>query len=294
LQAKGVILKPFIIGIGIDEAFRSTFECVGNYYDAGKEETFKNVLDIVITQALNSTTVQINLLSESGKPTETNIPISIENDETGALIHDFVHTLNHKGNPDTLTLDPLFTYRVTAHTYPPVSVGDLKMTPGEHNIMALETPQGDLNLAFDHGRNEYPDLKCLVTESESCDIVNIQNYGSKESYITGAYNLEIQTLPPMFIEDVVISQSHTTDIKIPLPGILLLQTGASGYGGVFKIEGDKKTLVKRFTYGESSGRYIMQPGDYSVVFRSKSSKQTVYTMNKTFSISSGRNTSVSL
>jgi Ca-activated chloride channel family protein len=44
LQKKGVVLKPFVIGIGLDENFKETFECVGNYYDAADEKTFQNVL----------------------------------------------------------------------------------------------------------------------------------------------------------------------------------------------------------------------------------------------------------
>ncbi|MFT5185104.1 MAG: Ca-activated chloride channel family protein, partial [Flavobacteriales bacterium] len=137
LQAKGIVLKPFIIGIGIDDKFRSTFECVGNYFDAGKEETFKRVLDIVVTQALNSTSVQIDLLDANNEPLETNIPLTIENDETGEIYHNFVHTLNKLGNPDTLTLDPLFTYKVTAHTYPPTIKEGIKLIPGNHNIIGL-------------------------------------------------------------------------------------------------------------------------------------------------------------
>jgi Ca-activated chloride channel family protein len=34
LQAKGIVLKPFVIGIGIEEANQYSLKCVGNYYDA--------------------------------------------------------------------------------------------------------------------------------------------------------------------------------------------------------------------------------------------------------------------
>lgn len=294
LQANGVILKPFIIGIGIEDQFKSTFECVGNYYDASKEETFKNVLDIVITQALNSTTAQINLLNIDGQPTETNVPFTIYNDENGAELHNFVHTLNHAGNPDTITLDPIFTYRIKAHTLPPVAEGGFKIIPGEHNILALNTPQGDLNLTFEAVRSGYDNLQCLVKRAGECEIVNMQGFGSKERYICGDYDLEIQTLPPLLIEDVNISQSHTTDVKIPTPGVLLLQTGTPGYGGLFSVENDEMTLVKRFTYGDASARYTMQPGRYKIVFRSKNSKQMVYSIEKDFTITSGKNTSLSI
>lgn len=294
MKARGVVLKPFIIGIGIDELYRSTFECVGNYYDASKEETFKNVLDIVISQALNSTTAQINLLNESNQPLETNVPMSIYNSDNGQLVYNFVHTLNHAGNPDTIRLDPLLKYRIKVHTYPPVEKDGFEIVPGEHNILDLNTPQGDLNLTFGSARNEYPDLKCIVRPHGSCEVVNTQNYGTMERYITGDYDLEIQTVPPTIIEKANIRQSHTTDIQIPLPGILLLQTGTKGFGGIFKMENNEMVMIEKFSYGDNGGRYIMQPGDYRVVFRSKNSKETIYTHEKDFSITSGRNTSVTL
>lgn len=294
LQANGVVLKPFIIGIGIEDQFKSTFECVGHYYDVSKEETFKNVLDIVITQALNSTTAQISLLNADGLPIETNVPFTIYNDESGAQIYNFVHTLNHAGNPDTITLDPLFTYRIEVHTLPPIEKGGFEIIPGRHNILALNTPQGDLNLTFERIRTGYENLQCLVKKAGECEIVNMQHYGAKERYICGLYDLEIQTLPPLLIEDVEISQSHTTDVKIPTPGTLLLQTGSPGYGGIFVFDGDELDLVKKFTYGDASARYVMQPGRYKIIFRSKNSKQMVYSIEREFTITSGKNTSLSI
>ena len=294
LQAKGIVLKPFIIGIGIEDQFKATLECVGNFYDAGKEETFKQVLDIVITQALNSTTAQVSLLNDNNEPTESNLPFELYNAENGKVIHDFVHTLNHAGNPDTITLDPLFTYGVRVFSIPEAVEEGFKIIPGEHNILAVPCGQGDLNLAYDGHHSEYADLKCLVREAGECDVINIQTYGSKERYLTGDYDLEIQTIPPMEIKDVNIAQSHTTDIKIPMPGILLLQTGTSGYGGIFYEKDGRQELVKRFTYGEWSRRYIMQPGNYKIIFRSKNAKQMVYTIEKEFTITSGRNTSLSI
>ena len=34
LQREGIILKPFVIGVGLDETYKKTFDCVGTYYDA--------------------------------------------------------------------------------------------------------------------------------------------------------------------------------------------------------------------------------------------------------------------
>jgi Ca-activated chloride channel family protein len=37
LQLKGITLKPFVIGIGIDEGFKESFDCIGHYYNATRE-----------------------------------------------------------------------------------------------------------------------------------------------------------------------------------------------------------------------------------------------------------------
>ena len=52
LQKQGVILKPFIIGLGKNAKFRNEFDCVGQFFEAKTEKDFQNVLNIVISQAL--------------------------------------------------------------------------------------------------------------------------------------------------------------------------------------------------------------------------------------------------
>ena len=69
LQLKGIVVKPFIIGIGMDPEFKKTFDCVGYYYNAEKEQKFREILEVVITMALNTTSAQVNLLDSDGFPT---------------------------------------------------------------------------------------------------------------------------------------------------------------------------------------------------------------------------------
>ena len=127
LQRKGIVLKPFVIGIGIDENFEQTFNCIGNYYNAAYEEKLSEVMDVVISQALNATTAQINLLDQGGHPTETNVNCTFYDSFSGKIYYNYIHTLNHRGLPDTLTLDHLPVYRMRVHTLPPVDVDNIKL-----------------------------------------------------------------------------------------------------------------------------------------------------------------------
>ena len=292
LQAKGIILKPFVIGIGMDEMMDANLKCVGNYFDASKEEVFRDVLDIVITQALNSTTSQISILDENNLPTITNVPITIYNEETGEVVNNFVHTLNEQGHPDTISLDPLIKYCLQVHTIPPMEKCGFKLKAGEHNVLEIQAPQGNLNLI--KTGLDYRDLKCLVKKKGDCPTVNMQDMGVSEKYLVGTYDLEIFTTPPTIIKDVEIKANEITDLSIPKPGTLYLKSNGQGYGGIFKLEENRMVSVTNFTNGFLESRYTLQPGKYKVVFRSKHSRQTIFTFEKEFTIKSGKSTNVAI
>lgn len=101
LTDKRITLKPFIIGIGIDAAEKNMFDCVGTFYDATDSVQFKNAMDVVVSQALNSTTAQINLLDAFGQPTQTNVELTLYDAFSGAVRYHYVHSLNNKNEPDT-------------------------------------------------------------------------------------------------------------------------------------------------------------------------------------------------
>ena len=133
-QQNNIILKPFIIGIGIDEEWKESFNCIGRYFDASKEKDFINIMNIVISHVIDNTTAQVNLLDENKEPTETNVNITFYNDFTGSAKYNYLHTMNAYGHPDTMVIDPVLSYKVVAHTIPPVSNDNVVLTPGKHTI----------------------------------------------------------------------------------------------------------------------------------------------------------------
>ncbi len=141
LQKRGVVLKPFVIGIGIDEGFKKTFDCIGHYYNAADEEKFSEVLGVVISQALNSTTAQVNLLDIKGLPTETNVNMTFSDQFSGKVIHNYIHTMNYRGIPDTIVLDHLVTYQLRVNSIPPVYVDSINVYVGKHTQIAAGCPQ---------------------------------------------------------------------------------------------------------------------------------------------------------
>lgn len=87
------------------------------------------MLKVVIDQALNSTTTQLLLLTDD-TATGTDVPVTFYDQRTGEDRYDFVHTMNLRGEPDTLNIDPVFTYRIVAHTVPPSVKENVTIEPG--------------------------------------------------------------------------------------------------------------------------------------------------------------------
>lgn len=293
LQKKGIFLKPFIIGIGKD--FSTAFDCVGTYFNATSEQEFYQALNVVISEALNSTTAQVNLLDTYGNPTETNVAMTFYDNFSGLEKYNFIHTLNNKGLPDTLTLDPLATYNVVVHTIPPVEIDSVKLTPGKHTIIPVDAPQGYLKLkAGNTILTNTNDLVAIVRQKDSTETINVQTFGQTEKYLVGKYDLEVLCLPRLYINDVDISQSYTTTVDIPQPGIAVIQASANGYGSLYVQENNKLRWIYNLRENTTQESLILQPGRYKVIFRSKYTTKSAYSIEKSFKVTSGASVTVKM
>jgi len=292
LQKKGIILKPFVIGVGLNDEFKDTFNCVGNYFDATDEASFKNILDIVITQALNNTTVQVNLLDDFGNPSETDVTVNLFNQTTGQLEYGFVHTLNHRGNPDTISLDPVITYRLEAHTIPTIEKKNINILPAKHNTIAVDAGQGDLILKIEGQLGE--NIPIILRKSGKLETAHVLTTNKRERILTGTYDLEILTIPRTNISNVKISQDKVTTVSIPEPGALNLSLSAPGYGSIALKEGSELRWVVNLNPAESGQQFRLQPGNYKLTYRSKNSKNVVYTIEREFKINSGSSSNLKL
>jgi len=292
LQRQGIILKPFIIGIG--RSFKEQFECVGTYFDAKDENEFRQALKVIISRALNPTTIQVNLLDIYENPKETNVNMTFYDHVSGKIKHNLIHSMNSKGVPDTLEIDPLVTYDIVVHTIPPVHKDSIKLTSGIHNTVGIDAPQGFLAFRA-KGRTILKDLLCIIRKKGEHETINVQDFDQLEKYLTGTYEAEILCLPRISSGDIEIRQNHTTTVEIPLPGIAVIQTTTKGYGSVY-LE-NRNELIWLYNLKDTPQHQetlYLQPGNYRVVFRSKYANRTFYTIEKGFEIKSGLTTNVRL
>lgn len=294
LQKKGIVLKPFVIGIGLDQSYINSFGCIGKFYDASSETNFKNILNIVISQALNNTTVQVNLNDQIGRPTETDVNMTFYDDESGVIKYNYIHTINNKGVPDTVIIDPIGVYKMVVHTIPPVEKRGIELTPGKHNIIAVDAPQGYLNLKVAGNNDEGKNLHCIVRKHEEMQTLHVQKFNNVEKFIVGKYDLEVLTVPRIKIDKVDIAQSKTTTIEVPQSGSVFIAKASEGPGSIYVEEKNKLVWVCNLNANLANESIVLQPGRYRVEYRPKNAKESVYTIERSFKVESGISTSVKL
>lgn len=202
-------------------------------------------------------------------------------------MHNYIHTINNRGNPDTIILDPLITYRTTIQTIPPVQIDSFKVLTGKHNIITAKAPQGFLEIKTDGG-NQHRDIICVIRKAGTMESLNYQLMMHTEKYLVGKYDIEIPVIPKINLYNIEINQSTTTYVKVPQPGLITFIMPASGFGSIYLRESKKEMQWVYNLNSDSRNQILMlQPGSYTVLFRPAGAKNTLYTITKTFDVIAG-------
>lgn len=295
LQDQGIVVKPFIIGIGLEDEYKDTFRCVGNFFDAADPETFQEVLDIVIEQAMLDTSFEVDLIDGNGIASVTNVATSLYDEHSGTLLDRFVHTLGSGGVPDTIAVDPVPAYRVVVHTIPPLERNAVRFTPRKHNHVRFENAgQGVIIPQFARGeRNAYGDLPVTLYMPDSAEPLVTLELNERVNVLTGSYDVYFPTFPPIRLKAVQVKEGAESPVIIPQPGYLQLDVAAAGYGSILSESGQ---VVYKWDEGarNPSGRFLLQPGAYTVVYRSRAARSMAFSSTKTINIRSGFTTHLSL
>jgi Ca-activated chloride channel homolog len=286
LQKKGIFLRPFVIGVGLDVKFADVFACMGKFYDVSNEANFKDVLKLVLTEAISQTTVQVDLLDVLKKPTETDVDMTFYQAGTAVVKYNYVHTINNRGQPDTLVLNPDIKYDLVVHTIPVQEKKDISITRGKHNIIPLDAPQGFLKLELNGTINNY-NPTTIVRKKEDMTTLHVQDFGKLEKYIVGKYDLEVLTFPRIYLNDVEIKQSSTNTIKIPTSANVQFSRLGAGFGSIYVDDGKTVTWVCNLSSTLQNEVIYLQPGKYKVMFRYEFAKENLKSIERNFDVKSG-------
>jgi Ca-activated chloride channel homolog len=294
LQKRNIILRPYIVGIGLDEEKMKFFDCVGRYYQPHSEKDLGKILNSVVNDAINNTTVVVQLLDKDGNPTQTNAEMCFTNAKNGKVEYNFYHTMNSENKPDTFTLDPSMKYNLQVNTVPPVTRQNITLQMAKNNVIKLTAPMGYMEIKS--ASSEEYGIPCLVKKAGEHKIVNVQNINTIDRYITGSYDLEILTLPRISIPAAMIRQDETNSIVIPQSGKVDFVYGADVIGQLFILRNNTMENVIDI-YGAGTSRkesFRLQPGNYIVIYRRKESHNAIETKQAEFRIISGGSETVTL
>lgn len=295
LQRKNIILKPFVIGLGRSNDMKNKLDCVGAYYEAANAPQLNSVLKSIIRKVLDETTVQVNLLDEAGHPTETNVNMTFYNSISKVSQYNYYHTLNVRGNPDTIDIDPINKYDLIVHTIPPVGMEDLVIKSNQHNIIQLTAPQGFLKLIVQSSQPRYnQNIRSVVRKHGYPETIHLQAVNSTEKYLTGVYDIEILTLPRIKLEKIRIDQSKTTTVQIPEPGLATFHSSVKIIGSIFLSENDRVEKIYSLSNRQLKESVLLQPGNYTIIYRNKLNKSAISTMQKSFRVVSGESITINL
>jgi Ca-activated chloride channel homolog len=295
LQEKGIILKPCIIGIGLTPEQAKAFDCVGNYFSYEEPDVFKNSVDYITTQKLNRTTAQINLLDVGSKPTETNVNMTFYNEKTGNIMYNYVHSMNTKGYPDTIPMDETTKYTIVANTIPQKQIHGITLNIGTHNVIPIDAPQGVLAVKRSGGLyNNNDKAKCIIRQTDNMQTLHVMSLNTTERFIVGEYDLEILTLPRTYVSKVKINQTITKNVNVEDAGQVKINMSEYGDGCILVEEGKELKWVCNLPYNQTRQEFNLQPGTYHVTFRGKSLKQSIYTIEKKFTVKSNQVLTVDL
>ncbi len=298
LQLRGIALKPLLVGIDLPDEARESYECIGKLFNSKTDIQFKDHLERAIYRALATATLQVELLDDKGKPTQTDLNMSFYDAQTGYCLKNYYHTLDKKGHPDSIDIDPTPMYNIVVHTIPPVQLDSVEILPYQNNIIQIPTPQGFLDFQLtgaDILSNIKNKIKCIVKGGEYDQIVNVQSFNTIEKYLVGKYDVEILTLPRILLRNIEISPNKTTTIPVPTPGILSLSKTDPTWGGIFIFEnGWKVKKLYELKDDLKMENIALQPGKYRLIYRAKKAKSMHLTVDKEFEIISGQTLSLTL
>lgn len=283
LREKNIVLRPFIVGIGLSEEQSREFECVGTYFDANKENTFSRLSNIIITQILNPTSAQVNLLDKSGKPSETNIAMILYDLKDKLPEYSYIHTLDRAGNPDTLYLDVYRKYSIAINTIPMVEIDTAEQALGKHNAFAVDAAQGELSLKIN---SPIPGSEpmCIIRKKGSMETLNFQKFNTSLKYLCGEYDLEIMTTPRILMPGINLPPQGKV-LEIPASGQLQIRTARKVIGSVLMDVNGEQVLIESLPAdGVTSYTIFLQPGKYTLVYRNYDDKSALSTIRKPFTV----------
>ena len=171
---------------------------------------------------------------------------------------------------------------------------NVKFKPGEHTTISIDAPQGSLLVKSYGNQGNIYNYQCVVTSLVDGKTLNVQPFERTDKYIVGEYKVELLTIPRI-VDTVQIAQSETKKIELPQPGRVSFNSSSNtGFASIYQMKEGKLVLIYEMNTENVNETLNMLPGNYTVIYRSKTARRSIYTVEKKFKVESGRTIKVDL
>jgi Ca-activated chloride channel family protein len=208
-------------------------------------------------------------------------------------MYNFYHTLNDAGLPDTLFIDPFMNYNLVVHTLPPVTKENISLNHGKHNIIAVNAPQGYLNLVI-KGITQYKNLIAVVKKAGGTETVYAQEFNTLQKIWSGGMIWRFLACRGFTLKMLKSSKVQQQPLKLSNQVKYIIYSSTPMIGSIFRTVNGKLEWVTNLDDKLLTQVLIMQPGTYILSYRRKNARSTFYTNDKEFVVSSGTSLSINL
>ena len=289
--------QPFIVGLGLEKSYAQEFDCIGTFISAESQEIFQTVLTNIIQKNIiedvrkagdlrSPTSFQLNLLNANGEPSVTGIEYSLYDADMDSLMIFNIHAQAAPGGSDSIFIRPARNHELIIHTTPPIVIENVKLEPNKHTILEQKVTTGKFGIDVT-GYGYTLKNKVLIRDSESKEILHIQDLETTSTLLTGHYHVEVLTYPPLHYRNVVIENNKENIIQMERPGTLSLSVDVSGLVSIYQQNEGWKEKV--YDLHEFSGTTLLEliPGDYDILYRPAQANSSSYSQIKHIVIESG-------
>lgn len=294
LQAAGIIMKPFVIGLGT--GMSGELDCIGTYFDADDADHFAKALNLALKQVSKDlTTLTVELTDGNNVPRVTDIAMTFYEQPDNTNLSSFVHTLTSSGVADTLYLDHHPTYRLELHTRPSLHLDNVKLLEKQHNTLVVPVVQGKIKLSAAGSMPFGRELYGLVKRCGSDEIIHVVQAEQSEEFLAGCYDIEVLSLPRLMFEGVVLEENQVKNITVPQPGVLVMQRRHPVFGDLFvEHNGSLVWIYSLDSESVTTESLVLLPGNYRAIYRAARARKVAYTREISFTITSGKSIKVKL
>ncbi len=281
LQEKGVILKPFVIGLGIDSSMYSALNCIGRFVNVRNAGQLQKVLNRTITQAAHPTTLQVWLTAPDGRLV-TDLPMTFYDEKNGLPRYHFIHTLRQR-RPDSILVEGDIRYTLQIHTLPAYEKKNIYVKTGTHKDVRIPLPLATVQVRST-GRTKLPRHFYLIRPYRQDAVLAVRAIGEELRLLAGKYTIEVPTLPPTVFSGLTLQSGEKKTLTVPAPGRVTFIKNTERIGYILRYRKGRFERIYTLDPKKYQETIVIQPGTYWVVHRSRRSPDTESSMKVKFEV----------